>query len=243
MSHGSTEHNLEEAHHAEHASHDNFTRNVAMTMAILAAGLAFVTLLSHRQHTTTLQLEIESNDNLTEASDKWSHFQAKKNRLYMNQALAELLNVTTPATGKEGAALEQVKTWRSNAKRYETESKEIETEARGLGGKAADFKHQAHASHFKCNFFDAGHLGLELALVICSLAVLTRKSMFWFAGIGIGALGLAVALSGFVVPSLLHDDHAGPAKHDETQPPAHQATEQHGMLRASPSRWELPGRG
>ena len=72
MSHDSTEHHLEEAHHAGHASLDNFTRNVAMTMAIIAAGLAFITLLSHRQHNATLQLQIKSNDNLTEASNRWA---------------------------------------------------------------------------------------------------------------------------------------------------------------------------
>ena len=92
MSHG-TEHHVEESHHAEHASHDEFTKRVAMSMAIIAAALAFVTLLSHRSHNATIQNQIRSNDNLTEASDKWGYFQAKKNRQYMLEADAQLLAV------------------------------------------------------------------------------------------------------------------------------------------------------
>src|SRR4051812_34094187 len=71
MAHG-TEHHLEEAHHAEHARHDPFDRRVAMTMAIVAAALACVTMLSHRAHNETLK-------NTTEAANQWAYFQAKKN--------------------------------------------------------------------------------------------------------------------------------------------------------------------
>ena len=41
---------------------------------------------------------------------------------------------------------------------------------------------------------------IELALVLCSIAVLTRRSPFWFAGIGVGAVGFVVAMCAFVGP-------------------------------------------
>ena len=50
MSHG-TEHHLEHAEHAQHQAHDPFDRRVAVSMAIMAAVLAGVTLASHRGHT------------------------------------------------------------------------------------------------------------------------------------------------------------------------------------------------
>jgi hypothetical protein len=206
MSHGSTEHHLDEAHHAEHAAHDHFTRNVAVTMAIIAAGLAFVTLLSHRQHNRTLQLQIKANDNLTMASDKWSYYQAKKNRQYMNQGFADLLEVTAPATGKEMQARDQVEKWRSTTKKYEEDSKEIEKEARALSNNAEGYEEQAHHSHAACDFFDYGHLGIDFGLVVCSLAILTRKSLFWFLGTAIAVVSLCLALTGFAapfIPSLL----------------------------------------
>jgi Domain of unknown function (DUF4337) len=241
MSHGSTEHNLEEAHHAEHASHDNFTRNVAMTMAIIVAGLAFVTLISHRQHNSTLELHILSNDKLTEASDKWAYYQAKKNRQYMHQDFADVLEVTAPAQGKEGKAAEVIDKWRSKTKEYEAESKTIQDEALALTAKSGEYAHEAHLSHFTTDFFDVGHLGIEIALVVCSLAVLTRKSLFWFAGVGIGILGMAVALSGFVLPPLLFQSTEAGHPGSESGRPEHQAPEKHSRL-APPagSSWELP---
>ncbi len=202
MSHGSTEHNLEEAHHAHEARLDNFTRNVAMTMAIIAAGLAFVTLLSHRQHNETLALQIKSNDNLTLAANKWAYYQAKKNRQYMKDGFADMLDVSAPAPGKEAKAAALIEKGHADTKRYETESKQLEDEARALENEAKKFEHEAHESHFIANFFDLGHLGIELGLVVCSLAVLTRKSLFWYGGIGVAVLGLVVALSGFAAPSL-----------------------------------------
>ena len=37
---------------------------------------------------------------------------------------------------------------------------------------------------------------VEFALVLCSVAVLTKRKEFWYAGIGFGLLGVVVALTG-----------------------------------------------
>src|SRR4029079_362470 len=92
MPHG-TEHRLEEAHHAEHAAHDDFNRQVAMTMAIIAAALACVTLLSHRAHNDTLQAGIQANMKKTEASNRWAQYQAKSVRRAVLEADAKMLPV------------------------------------------------------------------------------------------------------------------------------------------------------
>src|ERR1700722_12991865 len=131
MAHG-TEHHVEEAHHAEHASHDDFTKRVAMTMAIVAAALAFVTLLSHRAHNETIQNQIKSNDHLTEASDKWGYFQAKKNRAYMLEADAKLLDLLAKDAGQASLFKHPEKTideWDKSAAKYKEESEELEKEA------------------------------------------------------------------------------------------------------------------
>lgn len=205
MSHG-TEHHLEEAHHAEHAAHDDFTKRVAMTMAIVAAALAFVTLLSHRSHNATIQNQIKANDHLTEASNKWAYYQAKKNRQYMLEADAEMLAVLPRDTGKLGAAEradQLVARWQKNAANYKEESAEIEAEARQLTETATRYEKDAHRTHLESNFFDVGELGIELALVLCSIAVLTKRTPFWLTGIAVGAAGFVGALGGFVTP-LVH---------------------------------------
>jgi len=36
-------------------------------------------------------------------------------------------------------------------------------------------------------------------LIICSLALLTKKKIFWYSGMGLGIVGVAVMISGFVL--------------------------------------------
>src|SRR6516165_5111926 len=90
MSHGTEEH-LEHAEHAQHPIQDPFYRQVAMTMAIVAAVLACVTMLSHREHTETLRLQNEATIHHTQASDQWAYYQAKKDREYNYDVSAEIL--------------------------------------------------------------------------------------------------------------------------------------------------------
>ena len=68
-------------------------------MAIVAACLACVTMLSHNSHNQTLllqgdanRLQTESNIYHTQASDAWSYFQAKNIRAYQTQAYLGLVD-------------------------------------------------------------------------------------------------------------------------------------------------------
>src|SRR6266849_9375295 len=93
MSHGTEEH-LEHAEHAQHAdqaAQDPFFRRVAMTMALVAAVLACITMLSHREHTETLRLQSEATISHTQATDQWAYYQAKKVREYNYDASAIVL--------------------------------------------------------------------------------------------------------------------------------------------------------
>ena len=81
-----TDKRLEHAEHTQHHAHDPFDRRVALTMAIIAAILAGVTLLSHRGHTETLRLSTQSNIHHTQATDQWNLYQAKNIRSYEFQA-------------------------------------------------------------------------------------------------------------------------------------------------------------
>ncbi len=190
MSEG-TEHHLEEAEHAQHAAHNPFDRKVALSMAIVAAALASVTLLSHRSHN---EVQVKK----TEESDKWNYYQAKKNRGYMYAADAELLE----ALAKGAAAGESdektaklIAKWRDTEKRYDGDAEKLQDEAKEL-------QHEGHVAHVSSNFFDLGELGIELALVLCSVALLAKRHVFWLTGIAVGGLGFLVAMGGFFVDQL-----------------------------------------
>jgi len=217
MSHG-TEHHLEEHEHAQHAAQDPFTRRVAMTMAIVAATLACETLLSHRAHNATLSNQIRANDNITERANVFARYQAKKNRQYQAEANAQLLAANAEvlaalagdekaATGSRAQRLSEAakkaqadaQRWQENAKKWKADAEEILKEANDLNRPIKMYEAAAEGQHHRSDFFDLGELGIELALVLCSIAVLTRGRAFWYAGIAVGAVGLAVAVAGFFV--------------------------------------------
>jgi hypothetical protein len=290
MTHG-TEHHLEEAEHVKHAAHDPFDKRVAMTMAIVAAALACVTMLSHRAHNQTLQLQNEAlreqsesqtaalndknealrlqgealrlqnealrfqadanrlqtdaNIRHTQASDQWSYFQAKKNRQYLYESCAELMSVLAKDAGNPSAVERSEKLmtgWKGKAKEYRGDTKKIEEEARALEQAAAKFQAEAqakqaasqsmqleaqkklqeahakqleaqrkqedkthaqtldksHEAHARGDRYDLSELAVEFALVLCSVAVLSKLRGFWYTGIVFGMLGVAVALSGWL---------------------------------------------
>lgn len=200
MSQG-TEHHVEEAEHAQHAAHHPFDRRVAMTMAIVAAALACVTLLSHRAHNEVLQDQITAAKQISKESDQWSYYQAKKNREYMYEADAALLRLTAGQTLSANQEA-QIKEWQGGAAKYKAETKDIEEEAKKLAESAEQYRDQSELAHHRGDFFDVGELGIELSLILCSIAVLTKRKLFWVGGGVIGLIGVAVAACGFFVVQL-----------------------------------------
>jgi len=47
--------------------------------------------------------------------------------------------------------------------------------------------------------FDAGEALLEIGLVICSMTLLTKKKIFWFSGMAIAGVGVAIACTAFLL--------------------------------------------
>jgi hypothetical protein len=47
--------------------------------------------------------------------------------------------------------------------------------------------------------YDAGEVILEIALIVCSLTLLTKRRMFWISGMVLGLVGLVVTGSGFLL--------------------------------------------
>jgi Domain of unknown function (DUF4337) len=174
---------LEHVEHAQHAALNSFDRKVAMTMAIVAAALACVILLSHREHTKTILLT-------TQAADQWSFYQAKKGRQHLYEGLSDLVN-TNPAASTSDLKKSLAK-WQANVERYKAEAEEIKEKAEGL-------HEESELSHHRADRFDLGELGVELAIILCSIAVLTKHERFWFAGIFFGIVGAVVASTGFLL--------------------------------------------
>jgi hypothetical protein len=116
---------------------------------------------------------------------------------------------------------------RAEAKRAEAEKLRAEASKtrdqavkhREAAEKARD---EAEHVHHQADRLDVAHLSAEIGLVLCSIALLTKKKVYWFAGLGAAALAVALAVSAYMIPHEHHDapespGHTAPA-HDKEKP-------------------------
>jgi hypothetical protein len=171
--------------HGGHGEHGEgpLTLPVTITLSILAVLVAMVTLLGHRAHTEELLLQAK-------ASDQWAYYQAKNIRLREMQSVADILGALSPADKDKTEVLHQK--YLKEVERYEKEKDQISEEAK-------DFEKERDLVQRRADRYDTGEVFLEIALIICSFTLLTKKKAFWFAGMLLGLVGLVVASSGFLL--------------------------------------------
>jgi len=162
--------------HTEHAK-DPFDKRVAATMAILAAGLAIVSVLGHIYTTEELLLQ-------QKASDQWSYYQAKSIRRYESEVARDMF----AAMRNDGKSAEYTK----NAERYRKEDEEIQKQAQELENESHIKGRQALRLHF-------GEVFLEISIVFASLAILSKRALLWYAAIAGGAAGVVIAATTYFV--------------------------------------------
>src|SRR5215475_8242847 len=99
----------EHAHHAE----EPFDKRVAVTMAVVAALLAIVSVAAHIYTTEELLAQ-------QKASDQWAYYQAKDIRRYDSEIALDVLKAT-----KNEAIDKRLQHYNDNAERYDKERGEI----------------------------------------------------------------------------------------------------------------------
>lgn len=175
---------LQELHeHAEHAKHNPDAIPVSVTMAILAVVVAVVSLMGHRAHTEEVVLQ-------NRASDSWAHYQAKAIRLHEDQIVVD---TNSTANLKDNVQADKVKEkYAAEVERYREDEKELDTEAHKL-------ESEQRQTAGKADRFDLAEVFLEIGLVITSITLLSGKRLFWYGGMVMGLIGVAVAVSSLLV--------------------------------------------
>jgi hypothetical protein len=199
----------EEHAHETHLSH--FDRQVAMTMAIMAALLAVMTMMSHRAISESLSLQVEASSLRTEAniyhtraSDEWAYYQAKNIRSTEYQGFLAMLDALSkdPVVG-ESRSRQLQENWGAEVRKYEgVELPKLKASAENLVNQALRYEGEAGealkrsvGAHLRGERLELAELGVELGLVLCSLAVLTKGHNFWYGGIAAGAVGVLISLT------------------------------------------------
>lgn len=156
---------------------------VSVTIATLAVLVAGVTLLSHRAHTEELLRQ-------SQAADKWAQFQAKSVRQHTTEVASDLSGLLAPLNREKGESTE---------KKYEAELEHYREDKEDASNEAKELEADRDLATRKADRFDGGEALLEVGLVICSLTLLTKRRLFWGAGMLIGACGVAFALTAFLL--------------------------------------------
>ena len=149
-------------------------------MAIIAALLAIVAVSGHIMTTEELLSQ-------QKASDQWAYYQAKSLRRYQSDVASDILS----AMGGESAA-KLTEKYKSNMERYIKEGEAIQEKAKELEAESSVAGRRAVRLHL-------GEVFLEIAIVICSLAILTKREFAWHAAILSAGAGVAISATVFTV--------------------------------------------
>jgi hypothetical protein len=160
-----------------HKARDPFDKIVAGTMAIIAALLAMVSVLG-------LHFISEKLLNQQLASDQWAYYQAKNIRHYSAQVARDLLAQAKAAPDLTGAYAKDMVRYGKDMKEIQTKAKEYEDE-RDIDSRRAERLH-------------IGEVFLEVAIVLSSLAILTKRKFWYAAGSVSAVVGVIVAAIAFV---------------------------------------------
>ena len=157
-------------------SKESNEKAVGVTMAIVAVLLALATMLGHRSHTEELLIQSKAND-------QWAYYQAKNIRSHTYEANAELAGLLNGGTKVAEDFKSKSETQRKDAEEVQAKAQEFENESAGAGRRA--------------DRFDTSEIFLEVAIVLCSITLLTNKRAYWrlsFLASAVGAILMVLAL-------------------------------------------------
>jgi hypothetical protein len=159
-----------------HRAKDPFEKTVAGTMAIIAALLALNSVLG--EHYAYEMLLAQGK-----ASDQWAYSQAKDIRHYVAQATRDSLKDLRPGSAMIGS--------------YEQDAKKYKKDATDIQDKARDVEKERDADAERADRFHFGEVFLEVAIVFSSLCILTKRQMFFWAGVATAAVGVIIGITAY----------------------------------------------
>jgi Domain of unknown function (DUF4337) len=183
---------------AEHGQIEGGNKKIALLVAVLAALLAVSETAGKSAQTHALSDQID-------ASNLWSFFQAKTIRQTTMRTAAEAIDAQyagAPQPMPEGVK-KQLDSWRKTAARYESEP-ETNEGRKELVARAKIKEAERDKALSAYHMFEYGSAALQLAIVLAGAAALTAVTWLTVASIGLGVLGLAFSVLGFLAPTLIH---------------------------------------
>jgi hypothetical protein len=160
---------------------ESFERRSAVTVAVLAALLAFVSMYSSGSGS-------DAQMAATKAADEWSYFQSKSVKEHTFQVERDLAGMLAPASVDEAKRAAFIDNCNKQAAKYEKEKEEAKV-------KALDYEKQIDAANRSGSRFGLGALMLQIAIVITSVSLLVRKLGIYLVGALLGLTGAWIGIA------------------------------------------------
>ncbi len=167
------------SHHVE--AHDSLGKIVGVQVAIIAVLLSISTILAHRAHTDTI---LYAN----QASNSWSHYQAKRIRAYQVEMNTGLVKLLAPNSTEATKTLEE----------YTSQTEKYTKDLEGIKHDAEHNEQGSEHAHHQAGYFDLTEGLFEIAMILSSLFFISRKKFFPAFGLAIGSVGLIVGILGLL---------------------------------------------
>ena len=195
--HGHTEHAHGGHGHAGHVASGNGGNLGALIITMIAALLSITEISGKGAQTEALVANVDT-------ADLWAFYQSKSIRQTVLKTNADTLEDILPMFPPDSAARLQkrIGDWREAIQHFESDEKSGEGK-KELMDRAREMQAERERCLSKYRAMEMASAAYELAIVFCSVSLMLKRPLLLRAGIGIGLLGLAMTLIGWIHPALL----------------------------------------
>ena len=184
-----------------HGAGEHHTENkkIGLLIAVLALVLAFSETLGKGAQTLALSYNIE-------ASNLWAFFQAKTIRMTTVRTAAEEaeLGLAAAVDAQAKAAREkQITAWRKAAERYDSEP-DTQEGRKELAARAKTTEQKRDRAFAAYHHYELASAAVQIAIVLASATIITGLMALTWIAIGLGVVGIAFCLIGFLWPTAVH---------------------------------------
>ncbi len=156
---------------------------VSLIISVLAVLVAMVTVIGHREHTEAVLMQAR-------ATDQWNEYQSHRIREQNLETTSVLLSSTVGANLP--ATKQKIAEYGAQVSKWQGDIKDESEKARDLEGEVGTAEHKAAR-------YDIGEALLQIAVVLASVTLLTRKPFYVVAAVVLGISGMLTALTGLLV--------------------------------------------
>ena len=157
--------------------------NISLAISILAVLVAMVTVLGHRTHTEAVLAQAR-------AGDQWNEYQAQKIRADDTLIALDLLRLQPSSDPR--AVEKKTEEYSAHLAKWKGELDQEQEEAH-------EFEAEVRHAESQASRYDLGEALLQISVVLCSITLFTRRRLYFYLGLAIGALGILFAASALLV--------------------------------------------